>query len=90
MSTKYFSLYTSEERLGQDDAFFCPQCNKKREVVKKLGVWSVPDVLVIHLKRFSYNRYWRDKIDTVVEFPTKVRTLAISARITLTVFRTLT
>merc|ERR1712152_8236 len=28
-------------------------------------------VLVIHLKRFSYNRYWRDKIDTVIDFPTK-------------------
>ena len=27
---------------------------------------------MIHLKRFSYNRYWRDKIDTVIDFPTKV------------------
>jgi len=27
--------------------------------------------LVIHLKRFSYNRYWRDKIDTVIDFPIK-------------------
>ena len=47
-------------------------------------------MLVIHLKRFSYNRYWRDKIDTVVEFPTKVRSLAISTVTSLTVFRTLT
>ena len=30
-------------------------------------------MLVIHLKRFSYNRYWRDKIDTVIEFPINVR-----------------
>ena len=28
-------------------------------------------MLIIHLKRFSYNRYWRDKIDTVIEFPLK-------------------
>jgi len=30
----------------------------------------LPSVLVISLKRFSYNRYWRDKLDTQVEFPT--------------------
>ena len=28
-------------------------------------------MLVICLKRFSYNRYWRDKLDTHVEFPTR-------------------
>ena len=26
-------------------------------------------MLVISLKRFSYNRYWRDKLDTHVDFP---------------------
>merc|ERR1719436_512976 len=64
-----FSLYTSEERLGKDDAFFCPQCNKKREVVKKLGVWSIPDVLVVHLKRFRQSTRATNKLDTMVEFP---------------------
>ena len=29
----------------------------------------LPNMLVISLKRFSYNRYWRDKLDTHVEFP---------------------
>ena len=29
----------------------------------------LPSILVISLKRFSYNRYWRDKLDTHVEFP---------------------
>ena len=65
----FFSLYTSEERLGQDDAFFCPQCNKKREVVKKLGVWSVPDVLVVHLKRFRQSTRATNKLETMVNFP---------------------
>ena len=23
----------------------------------------------MHLKRFSYNRYWRDKLDTLINFP---------------------
>jgi len=38
---------------------------------KKFDLWSLPEVLIIHLKRFSYNRYWRDKIDTVIDFPVK-------------------
>lgn len=29
----------------------------------------LPSTLVISLKRFSYNRYWRDKLDTHVDFP---------------------
>jgi len=64
-----FSLYTSEERLGCEDAYFCPQCNKKREVVKKLGVWSVPDVMVVHLKRFRQSTKATNKLDTMVDFP---------------------
>ena len=31
----------------------------------------LPSILVISLKRFSYNRYWRDKLDTQVDFPTR-------------------
>lgn len=36
---------------------------------KKLDLWSLPEVLVVHLKRFSYSRASRDKLDTKVEFP---------------------
>jgi ubiquitin C-terminal hydrolase len=31
---------------------------------KKLDLWSLPEVLVVHLKRFSYTRWNRDKLDT--------------------------
>ena len=48
-----FDLYTKAETLGQGNAWFCAACNRKQEVVKRMGLWSVPDVLVIHLKRFK-------------------------------------
>jgi len=36
---------------------------------KKIDLWSVPDLLIIHLKRFSYTRQLRDRINTLVQFP---------------------
>ena len=50
---------------------YCPSCKKHQQATKKFDVWSLPNILVIHLKRFSYNKYWRDKIDVLVEFPLK-------------------
>jgi len=64
-------LYTSQEKLGADDAWYCPKCQKHQQATKKFDLWSLPEILIIHLKRFSYNRYWRDKIDTLIDFPTK-------------------
>ena len=47
---------TQAETLGREDAWFCQACNRKQEVVKRMGLWSVPDVLVVHLKRFRHSR----------------------------------
>lgn len=50
---------------------YCPNCKKHQQATKKFDLWALPKVLVVHLKRFSYSRYWRDKLDTVVEFPVR-------------------
>jgi len=62
-------LYTTKEKLGEDDAWYCPNCQKHQQATKKFDLWMLPNMLVISLKRFSYNRYWRDKLDTHVDFP---------------------
>lgn len=61
--------FTKEEKLGEDDLWYCPQCKKHQQATKKFDLWKVPDILVVHLKRFSNNRSLRDKIDTFVDFP---------------------
>lgn len=48
---------------------YCPQCKDHIEATKKFDLWNLPRILVIHLKRFHYNRFRRDKIDTTVNFP---------------------
>lgn len=49
---------------------FCPQCEERRQASKKLDLWRLPEVLVIHLKRFSYSRSIKhNKLETFVNFP---------------------
>ena len=55
-----------------DDSWYCPRCKEHRQATKKFDLWMLPEILVISLKRFSYNRYWRDKIDCHVNFPIEV------------------
>ena len=62
-------LYTGEEKLGADNAWYCPKCEKPQEATKKMDIWNLPKVLIIHLKRFSCDQNSREKIKTFVTFP---------------------
>ncbi|KAF8513473.1 hypothetical protein JB92DRAFT_2721321 [Gautieria morchelliformis] len=61
--------FTKEEQLGEDDLWYCPQCKRHQQATKNLQLWKVPDVLVVHLKRFSNSRIMRDKLDAFIDFP---------------------
>lgn len=61
--------FITEERLSPSDAWYCTKCKDHVEAFKKLDLWQVPEVLVIHLKRFQYTSTSRDKIDATVRFP---------------------
>ncbi|XP_077234151.1 ubiquitin carboxyl-terminal hydrolase 9-like [Tasmannia lanceolata] len=61
--------FLKEEPLGPDDMWYCPSCKEPRQATKKLDLWRLPDILVFHLKRFYYSRFWKIKLDTFVNFP---------------------
>lgn len=61
--------FLKEEPLGPEDMWYCPNCKKHQQASKKLDLWRLPEVLVIHLKRFSYNRYTKNKLEVLVDFP---------------------
>ncbi|KAH0544917.1 hypothetical protein FGG08_000997 [Glutinoglossum americanum] len=61
--------FGNQEILSENDAWYCPRCKEHRRASKTFELWKIPDVLVIHLKRFSANRGFRDKIDVLVDFP---------------------
>ncbi|GFR68265.1 ubiquitin carboxyl-terminal hydrolase 15 [Elysia marginata] len=64
-------LFMKEEQLSEQDPWYCPDCKLHKQATKKFDLWSLPDVLIIHLKRFHYNSMYRNKIDALVEFPTQ-------------------
>ncbi|KAJ4903685.1 putative ubiquitin carboxyl-terminal hydrolase 11 [Raphanus sativus] len=61
--------YLAEEPLGPDNMWFCLQCKEKRPANKKLDLWKMPDILVLHLKRFKTSKHFVKKNDTFVDFP---------------------
>ncbi|KAH9737876.1 ubiquitin carboxyl-terminal hydrolase 8 [Citrus sinensis] len=66
---KCLEAFLKEEPLGPEDMWYCPRCKKHWQASKKLDLWRSPDILVIHLKRFSFSRYFKSKLDTYVDFP---------------------
>ncbi|XP_062553062.1 ubiquitin carboxyl-terminal hydrolase 31 isoform X2 [Armigeres subalbatus] len=64
--------YTKAETLSAEDAWRCPHCQKYLPVVKTLGLWSLPDIMVIHFKRFRQQQSrgpQAAKLTTLVKFP---------------------
>ncbi|KAK3408317.1 ubiquitin carboxyl-terminal hydrolase 8 [Eucalyptus grandis] len=66
---KCLEAFLTEEPLGPDDMWYCPRCKEHRQASKKLDLWRLPEILVIHLKRFSYSRFSKNKLETYVDFP---------------------
>ncbi|KYO40811.1 ubiquitin carboxyl-terminal hydrolase 43 [Alligator mississippiensis] len=64
-----FQLYTKEEQLAPDDAWRCPHCQVLQQGMVKLSLWTLPDILIIHLKRFRQVGERRHKLSTLVQFP---------------------
>ncbi|CAN8096704.1 unnamed protein product [Discula destructiva] len=71
--------FEKEEILSEEDKWYCPRCKEFCRAAKKFDLWLTPDVLIVHLKRFSSLGARRDKIDAVVDFP--IEGLDISTRV---------
>ncbi|KAK1585729.1 hypothetical protein QYE76_067043 [Lolium multiflorum] len=61
--------FLREEPLVPEEMWYCPRCKEQRQASKKLDLWRLPEVLVIHLKRFSFSRSTKHKLETFVNFP---------------------
>lgn len=61
-----FDSYCDLETMEGENAWFNEETNKKENVSKRTMFWSLPNILIIDLKRFNNNN---SKINSLVTFP---------------------
>jgi ubiquitin C-terminal hydrolase len=65
--------FIEREQMPPEETWYCPECKQHLAPIKKFDVWTSPDVLIIHLKRFQYvpGVYFvhREKISDLIDFP---------------------
>ena len=60
-----FDIYTENEFLEKDNAWFNEKTNKKEDVYKSIAFWSLPNILIVDFKKFTYdNRKINIKINS--------------------------
>ena len=66
--------FTTGEQLDEENAWYCSTCKKHVRALKTMKLWSTPDILIIHLKRFTFRRtkrggLMRSKLTNTIDFP---------------------
>ena len=51
--------FLEPEVLSEDDTWYCSICREHVQAEKKINLWKMPKILIVHLKRFAFinNRY---------------------------------
>jgi ubiquitin carboxyl-terminal hydrolase 8 len=63
------------EQLDERNAWYCPNCRQHVCALKMIALWTIPDILIVHLKRFTFDTCMtsggmlRSKVDDTVVFP---------------------
>jgi len=63
------AAFLKEERMTGSSRWNCTRCKCPRDAIKKIDIWKLPMVLLVHLKRFSFDGYNHRKITADVNFP---------------------
>ncbi|XP_034237598.1 ubiquitin carboxyl-terminal hydrolase 32 isoform X2 [Thrips palmi] len=61
--------FTKEEHLADDEKYYCSKCRDHQLASKKLQIWRLPPILIVHLKRFQFVGGKWVKSQKVVNFP---------------------
>lgn len=69
-------IYNTSVRIMNGNTPPSTSCQVHRRAFKLMHLWRLPPVLVVHLKRFSYDTFggWaasREKIESFVSFPVR-------------------
>lgn len=60
--------FAKEEKIPEA---YCSKCKDFRVQTKRMSLWRLPPVMIIHLKRFQFTQTMRRKLRDLVVFPTE-------------------
>lgn len=61
--------FVQTELLDEDNKWFCPRCKRFTKLTKKINITRLPQVLIIHFKRFKLNpNGYFNKMDTFIKY----------------------
>lgn len=62
--------FVTTELLDNENKWHCPRCKKFTKLTKKISITRLPQVLIIHFKRFKIsNTGYFDKLNTMIKYP---------------------
>ncbi|CUM48774.1 unnamed protein product [Debaryomyces tyrocola] len=62
--------FVTTELLDDDNKWHCPSCKRFTKLTKKITITRLPQVLIIHFKRFKINNNgYFNKLDTFINYP---------------------
>ena len=64
-------LFLKEERLTGENQWYCSKCQTHRDATKKIDLWILPPILIVHFKRFRTNDFGlvASKNNAAISFP---------------------
>ena len=64
-----FELFSKKEQLDEQNTTFCSRCKEHLQGIKKMDIYRLPKILIIHFKRFKQKGYFSSKNNKLVDFP---------------------
>lgn len=53
--------FTGEEQLDDGNAWYCSKCKVHVNAIKCVKLWTIPNILVLHLNRFTFRSFSRGR-----------------------------
>lgn len=72
--TDCFDSFVKEEQLDSENMWYCKKCQKDVQAKKRIELFRLPKILIVHLKRFKSRIFMRNyltqsKNDEFVDYP---------------------